>query len=982
MLHPIERRLLAEDLVRHRRADEQLRLASSQRLGRIDPNPHQIDAVVFALRRIPEGGCILADEVGLGKTIEAGLVIAQLLAEGHRRILLIVPKSLLGQWQTELYTLFGIEAREGSLKAAAFDGTGVFLVHRELAGGKQGADLLLASERFDLIVIDEAHEVFAGIHQRFDKEGRYDEHSDKALTAGRVRALIQPKHGPRIPVVLLTATPIQNSLVELWGLVHYVDPFGTLLGKLPTFRELFCEDKDRQLALAQGPELQHRMSSVVQRTLRRQAQDFLEVPFVTRQAKLFEYLMSPAEKQLYDDVTEWLLEPNLCSFRGAQRTLLLLGFHRRMASSMAALVASLQKVVERLQRQLKGQPLDLVFERKSALAFAMDLEEDLADADADDDEVDAEAVVPSPARVQAELQRVESFVQRAKKLPIDSKAERLLDAVRIVQDLAKTSGGDGKLIVFTESLTTQEYLADLLVSRGLVSLDDVTLFRGSNTGPRAKAALEAWQRDVGNAMSPTKRPSKEVAQRLALVHEFRERSKVFISTEAGGKGLNLQFCSTLINYDLPWNPQRIEQRIGRVHRYGQKRGVTVINFIASDNDAQRLTFEILSQKLELFGQVLDASDAVLHVPSTDSGTEPLTSVGDFEKKLRDIYKQANSLAEVSERLRTLRDTVGSARAAYEAEQARASAIIETRLDASLRAVFARYQEELPAGLAKLDHDLDRLMTGYLGALDVAFERTAAASRVVYRLSASPKLPEGYRDGVTVAVGPARDLRDAEPLNLGHALVRAAVEEARHASARRFSVRLDGALPAALASLRGRRGRLVVTKVDYRGIERVEHLIKTVLLEGDSEPLGAAATREITALVPSDVALADTADGRLIDEYVSAAVLADAVATTGGDKARFDEMLYQIERYADDEALVLRREEERISDRLRKAAAKPNPSDEAERVRVRGRREAWEDRLDNGYQSWREDIHQRRFQKPEVTRLLEVDFVIGKEGQPC
>jgi len=423
MLHPIERRLLAEDLVRHRRADEQLRLASSQRLGRIDPNPHQIDAVVFALRRIPEGGCILADEVGLGKTIEAGLVIAQLLAEGHRRILLIVPKSLLGQWQTELYTLFGIEAREGSLKAAAFDGTGVFLVHRELAGGKQGADLLLASERFDLIVIDEAHEVFAGIHQRFDKEGRYDEHSDKALTAGRVRALIQPKHGPRIPVVLLTATPIQNSLVELWGLVHYVDPFGTLLGKLPTFRELFCEDKDRQLALAQGPELQHRMSSVVQRTLRRQAQDFLEVPFVTRQAKLFEYLMSPAEKQLYDDVTEWLLEPNLCSFRGAQRTLLLLGFHRRMASSMAALVASLQKVVERLQRQLKGQPLDLVFERKSALAFAMDLEEDLADADADDDEVDAEAVVPSPARVQAELQRVESFVQRAKKLLIYARAE-------------------------------------------------------------------------------------------------------------------------------------------------------------------------------------------------------------------------------------------------------------------------------------------------------------------------------------------------------------------------------------------------------------------------------------------------------------------------------------------------------------------------------------------------------------------------------
>src|SRR5437660_1109493 len=141
-LHPLQRRLLAEEFARLRRADEQRRYAASQRRGRIDPNPHQIDAVVFALQRIPEGGCILADEVGLGKTIEAGLVIAQLLAEGMRRVLLIVPKSLLGQWQTELYTLFGIEAREGRHDPDSFEGAGVFLVHRELAGGSNGASIL------------------------------------------------------------------------------------------------------------------------------------------------------------------------------------------------------------------------------------------------------------------------------------------------------------------------------------------------------------------------------------------------------------------------------------------------------------------------------------------------------------------------------------------------------------------------------------------------------------------------------------------------------------------------------------------------------------------------------------------------------------------------------------------------------------------------------------------------------------------------
>src|SRR5215831_18811549 len=113
MAHPIHRRRLAEQLVRLRRADEEERYAASQRQGRIDPNPHQIDAVIFALKRVTEGGCILADEVGLGKTIEAGLVISQLRAEGSAsRVLLIVPKPLLGQWQDELYRLFGIQAKE------------------------------------------------------------------------------------------------------------------------------------------------------------------------------------------------------------------------------------------------------------------------------------------------------------------------------------------------------------------------------------------------------------------------------------------------------------------------------------------------------------------------------------------------------------------------------------------------------------------------------------------------------------------------------------------------------------------------------------------------------------------------------------------------------------------------------------------------------------------------------------------------------
>src|SRR6516165_6290502 len=293
--HPIQRRYLAERLVRLRRADEQQRYAAAQRQGRIDPNPHQIDAVIFALKRIPEGGCILADEVGLGKTIEAGLIIAQLRAEGAAsRVLLVVPKPLLGQWQDELYRLFGIQAAEGRLGPGGFSGPGVFLVGREVAGSERGAELLRDSEPFDLCVIDEAHEVFANIYRRFDKHGNYRSDSPEATTAGRVRTFLR-----QTPVLLLTATPIQNNLTELWGLVQYVEPTGTLLGNLRTFRDVFCDGDDRRLVPGQDQELRRRIATVVQRTLRRQAQDFLERPFVARHAQIFQYSMAPREKTLY-----------------------------------------------------------------------------------------------------------------------------------------------------------------------------------------------------------------------------------------------------------------------------------------------------------------------------------------------------------------------------------------------------------------------------------------------------------------------------------------------------------------------------------------------------------------------------------------------------------------------------------------------------------------------------------------------------------
>ncbi len=405
--------------------------------------------------------------------------------------------------------------------------------------------------------------------------------------AHRVRRVIGAS-----PVLLLTATPIQNSLRELWGLVQYVDPSGTLLGDKPVFEDVFCADDGRGVAAHQAEELRRRLTTVVQRTLRRQAQECLDRPFVGRRAQLFEYRMSPAERALYDDVTDYLLSPTLQAFRGNARRLLLLGFHRRMASSIPALVESLDRVASR-QRGMLGEG---DAGTTAAAEFARDLEEedDIGEGGAGTTSAPMPPMPLEAEGIRDELARVEDFVRRARALPRDSKAASLMQAVRMVMD---RPADRRKVVIFTESLTTQDYLRGLLLEQTELRDEDITLFRGNNDSPRARAALDAWRDANGHG---ARAPSASVAVRLALVDEFRQRSTVLISSEAGAKGLNLQFCDTVINYDLPWNPQRVEQRIGRCHRYGQTRDVTVINFLARDNQAQRLTFDILSTKLDLF----------------------------------------------------------------------------------------------------------------------------------------------------------------------------------------------------------------------------------------------------------------------------------------------------------------------------------------------------------------------------------------------
>jgi hypothetical protein len=585
--------------------------------------------------------------------------------------------------------------------------------------------------------------------------------------------------------------------------------------------------------------------------------------------------------------------------------------------------------------------------------------------------------------VRAELRRVEDYVARARALGAeDGKFRALLQALRFVLE---RPGGARKLVIFTESRKTQEYLRERLVESRLVTDAQVTLFSGTNEGPRAQQALARWMEET----EPTgaERRSRDVAVRLALVHEFRTRTIVFISTEAGAKGLNLQFCDTVVNYDLPWNPQRIEQRIGRCHRYGQQRDVTVINFLARDNLAQALTFEILSQKLELFGTVLDASDEVLHRATDDLRGEVLVSVlgSEYEAELRRIYDRSRTLDEVVAELRALRDSIVEERRRFEEAHARTAGLIEQHLDGGIQRVFRQYQERVPVALAELDRDLAVVVQAYLEGEGIAYERDRDEDGERLRVQASPRLPEELRDGMVAAIGPSRQ---HAMLSLSHALVRAAVASARRTPERMAAVVTAG---GALRSRVGRRGRLRLIRLSYPGFEKVEMLVPVALLEGgellstdEARALLRSPMRDpgaLPAIALEDADMQDAADQALFE--IQSAVDVE-------EQKRFERASEQAERFIEDRLLVRRRRRKTLLERIEQArqrrdgAAGSEARTDAESSLLRLGTEleeldaaiaCLENRDDATYQRYVEHIQRRRYAPPAVDRLFDLDLVI-------
>lgn len=626
--------LFAHELGLKRASDDPGKLTRALVEARVDLNPHQVDAALFAFKNPLSRGAILADEVGLGKTIEAGLVATQRWAEGRRRILVLCPASLRTQWRDELQEKFLLPSvildsraiKDWPEEANPFDrgdGAATVVIASYHFGARHQERLMTVP--WDLAILDEAHRL----------RNVYKD----AKIAVAIRSALETA-----PKMLLTATPLQNSLSELYGLVSFIDD--SAFGDSRTFARKYSragEDGDR------FEELKSRLEPLCHRTLRRQVVEY--VSYTERRPLTQEFSPSEEEQVLYDLVSEYLRREELAALPYAQRALITLVLRKLLASSTFAIAGALDTMVRRLTKELREGEALLEADAATVTEPAhvgddQDLAEALVDEQLDgalsaDDLEELSEPEPAPvpptraqlAFIAAEISELEAFRDLAQLITENAKGEALLTALRTAFDRAATLGSARKAVIFTESRRTQDYLIRLLSEHGYEGR--IVRFSGTNNDPAASDVYRDWrQRHAG---SDRVTGSRAVDIRAALADEFRTSAEIMIATEAAAEGINLQFCSIVVNYDLPWNPQRVEQRIGRCHRYGQKNDVLVVNFLNRDNAADQRVHELLAEKFRLFEGVFGASDEVLG--AIESGV-------DIERRIGEIYQRCRTREEI------------------------------------------------------------------------------------------------------------------------------------------------------------------------------------------------------------------------------------------------------------------------------------------------------------------------------------------------
>ena len=627
MITDYHAKLFAHEITKKYSSDSLEKFAGILSEAQVDLNPHQVDAALFAFKSPFSNGAILADEVGLGKTIEAGILLSQQWAERKRKILIIVPSSLRKQWQLELIEKFFLpsiimENNEfnrinENKKKNPFEQDKIVICSYNFASNKDEYIMLI---NWDLVIIDEAHR----LRNVWKPENKI---------ANNIKSALQKRKK-----VLLTATPLQNSLMELYGLISFVDEF--TFGDKKSFKEQFIRLSDEA---EEFDDLKERLKLVCNRTLRNQVQEYIK--YTKREALTQFFTPSENEQRLYDEVSEYLQRETIYGINPKVRHLVTLMLRKLLSSSTYAIAYTLGAIATRLEQvlftyQSQGENTDINnIENDFELKVAEDYEEyneDKEEMDIANGNILIRLTAEDIFGIKLEIKELREWESLAFSVKRNAKGEELIIGLENGFKKLKEYGANEKAVIFTESRRTQKYLYERLSEESEYK-GKIVLFNGDNNDENSKKIYLLWLEQYRGTDRVT--GTRQVDKRQAIVDYFREQGKILIATEAAAEGINLQFCSLLINYDLPWNPQRVEQRIGRCHRYGQKFDVVVVNFINQLNEADKRVYELLDQKFNLFSGVFGASDEILG--AIESGV-------DFEQRIAEIYQKYRTTIEIEQ----------------------------------------------------------------------------------------------------------------------------------------------------------------------------------------------------------------------------------------------------------------------------------------------------------------------------------------------
>lgn len=873
---------IANFLTRRLPANDLNKLTASLQDAQVDLTPHQVEAALFAFKSPLSKGAILADEVGLGKTIEAGIILSQHWSEHKRRLLVICPANLRKQWSSELLEKFYLpsvimesKSFNSSIENGSFnpfDRESIVICSLQFAKTKAA---YIRRTDWDLVIIDEAHRL-RNVYKPQNK------------TANAIKTAIESKKK-----ILMTATPLQNSILELYGLVSIIDDY--VFGDLKSFKSQFGHN----ITQAEFQELRRRLQPVCKRTLRRQVLEYIK--YTKRIAIVEEFYPTEHEQRLYDMVTEYLSKPKLYALPNSQRQLMTLILRKLLASSTYAIYGTFCSLINRLQDKLNRVD-DLYIGENEVIA---DYEDD-NDQWVDNEEVEfeeAEELHPDDIEgIKKEIEELKQFRDLAEKIKKNSKAEHLFVALEKGFEQLKNLGAAQKALIFTESKRTQEFLYELLEKRGFKG--KVVRFNGTNTDKESTVIYNEWLAEHKETPKVTGSPTAD--RRAAIVDYFKNEATIMIATEAAAEGINLQFCSLIVNYDMPWNPQRIEQRIGRCHRYGQKFDVVVINFLNKSNAADIRVYELLDQKFQLFNGVFGASDEVLG--SIGNGV-------DFEKRIAQIYNDCRTPDEIAY--------------AFDCLQAELQEQISEKMIKARSALLENFddsvKEKLRDNLAESRKNLNLFEKNLWLLIHYALRGKAEFNRNEY----SFRVIDGEYAGekFTLEKGTAK-ADDVQPFRMGHPLAKEIISYCKAKELESGFVefhysKTEGKMKL-LDELVGTDGYMMVEKISIDSFEQEDHLVIACLKQDGSYVYPDIAERMLG--LPAELIGKEAIDNGIqekLQEKISE-MQNEIVADSAERNSKFfDEEMDKLDNWADDMKLGLEKE---ISDldqeiRLRKSEAK-------------------------------------------------------------